>query len=68
MITLEEIEEIPRDYLLPVEVADYLHIYPQNLRIALRKDKSMLGVPAIIVGKMIKIPKIPFVKFMRGEN
>lgn len=52
---------------MPPFFAAYLHIYPQNLRERIRKDSNICRVPVIIIGKMIKIPKVPFVKFLRGE-
>ena len=67
-MTLDDLEKVGRDYLNPLEVAEYLHVYHQQLRKELRSNPDMLGIHTIIVGKRIKIPKAAFINFMRGEN
>ena len=61
---MDDLLKIDRDYLLPTEVATYLHVHPQALRKKIREDNNFLGTRAIVIGKMIKIPKIPFLRYM----
>lgn len=72
MTTLEEIEAIEDTVLVPSDIAGILHIDAQDIRRQIQKDKkteeNSFGFPVIFVGNRIKIPKIPFIKFMRGEN
>lgn len=67
MRTLEEIEAYPRELLNATDIADLMHMDPQDIRDQAKKDASKLGFPVITVGHSIRIPKRPFIKFMRGE-
>jgi hypothetical protein len=31
------------------------------------QDPSKLGFPVIVAGRRVKVPKAPFIKYMRGE-
>lgn len=71
MITLEEIEAIHKDFLTPTDIADFIGCNPQSIRVQAYDDKSKskdsFGFPISVIGTRVKIPKIPFIKFMRGE-
>ncbi len=67
MKTLEEVIDYPSEVLIATDIADIIHIGAQDIRNQARKDLSKLGFPVIISKKSVKIPKQPFIKFMRGE-
>lgn len=72
MKTLEEIEKSPKALLAPLDISDYLQIDAHAFRIQVREDKKnrtdSFGFPVMVIGNRIKIPKDPFLKFMRGEK
>jgi hypothetical protein len=72
MQTLEEIEAAPKALLAPGDISEYLQIDAQAFRIQAREDKKnrtdSFGFPVIVIGNRVKIPKEPFVKFMKGEK
>lgn len=68
MLTLEDIEKIQREYLIPKEVAQVIGCYPYGITLAARNDPESLGFPVIIIGRRTKIPKQAFLNYMRGEQ
>ena len=72
MQTLEDIERIPKNLLSIMDVVEYLQVEPNTFRIQARQDKKehidSFGFPVMIIGNRVKIPKEPFVKFMKGER
>jgi len=41
---------------------------PQVIRIQARECPQALGFPTMIVGKRVKIPKLPFLQFMGYQS
>ena len=68
MATISDLESIPRDYLKVSEVCSVIHTKPETFRGQAHQAPQKIGFPVIVIGSRIKIPKIPFIKFMRGEN
>lgn len=67
MTTLNDIEALPKEFLLASDVADYLGTNPDFIRGQAHEDPTKLGFPVVVIGTRVKIPKEPFIKFMRGE-
>lgn len=69
MSKLEELEKIDRDFLIPKDVAPILGVNPYNINVQAKQDVksgvNSLGFPVIVVGTRVKIPKLPFIRFMR---
>lgn len=61
---LEKIKKIEREYLLPNEVAKVLDCNPHYIRLQARSNPELLGFKVICIGSRVRIPKIPFIKFM----
>lgn len=68
MTTLRDLMQRDRDVLLPEEVAEYLHLAPQQLRAQAREDPAKLGFRVIVCGNKTLIPKGPFIEYMGGTN
>lgn len=66
--TLEEIEALPKEMLVPTDIAAFLGCMPYTINVCTRDGKNPFPFPVIRMGTRVKIPKIPFVKAMRGEN
>lgn len=67
-MTLEEIERSDKSCLTPEDVRGVLECDPQFIRIAARSDQNreLLGFPTTIIGKRTKIPRIPFLNYIKG--
>ena len=64
-LTLREIEELPCEVLTCQQVSRVLCAGAYYLHEQAMKDPTKLGFPVIVHGTRVKIPKQPFVKFMR---
>lgn len=65
--TLAEIEAVPGEVLLCKHVARVLQADPGTIHQQAVDCPERLGFPVIVAGTRVKIPKSPFLKFMRGE-
>lgn len=66
-MTLEEIEALPKDMLVPADICGYLGVAQYTINVATRDGKNPFPFPVIRIGTRVRIPKIPFLKAMRGE-
>ena len=64
---LERIEKLDKEMLVPTDVAKYLGCSAYTINIATEDGKNPFPFPVIRLGRRVKIPKIPFIKAMRGE-
>lgn len=64
-MTLEELEALPDSVLMAEQIAPHLKLNPDTIRDAAREGR--LCFPAITVGSQVRIPKMPFIRMMRGE-
>ena len=68
LINLTEIENSDKIFLLSEEVAKYISLSPQNLREQAKSDPSKLGFNVIVAGTQVRIPRIPFIEFLKGTK
>ena len=66
-MTLEDIEKIPKEMLVPTDIAPYLGCSPYTINVATRDGKNPFPFPIIRMGSRVRIPKALFIKAMRGE-
>lgn len=66
-MTLAEIEALPKEMLVPADVAPYLGCNPYSINVAVKNGREF-PFPVIHIGNRVLIPKIPFIKVMRGEK
>ncbi len=67
-MTLTEIENLEKEYLTPVQVAPLLGVNPYTINKQFEEDKEALGFNVAKIGKNIRIPRIGFINFMKGET
>lgn len=65
-MTLEQIKSLDSVMITPAQAAEVLGSDPQWIRIAAREKPHLLGFPVTVIGNRVKIPRLPFVKFMEG--
>lgn len=66
-MTLKEIEESSKDVLTCQDVAGVLKCSPATLHMQAFEQPERLGFPVIIMGRRVKIPRRPFINYMKGE-
>lgn len=67
MTELERIEALPKDMLAPADVAKFLGCAPYLINVATKDGKNPFPFPIIRIGNRVRIPKILFIKTMKGE-
>ncbi len=65
MLEIEQSEDI---FLLPDDVAKAIGVAPQRLREQAKDEPEKLGFNVIVVGTSIKIPRVPFLEFVKGVH
>ena len=63
-MTLQQMLESDQVFVSPGDVAEILRCDPQCIRTQAHKDPSKLGYPLIVIGTKIRIPRIPFLRYM----
>ena len=66
--TLAEIEAIPCEVLTCQQVSRVLCAGAYYLHEHAMKDPSKLGFPVIVHGTRVKIPRLAFIAYMKGEQ
>ena len=66
-MTLDQIAEMTAEVLTPAQVASILHLDQDTIRGQAREAPWLLGFPVICAGNRVKVPRLPFLRFMRGE-
>ena len=63
-MTLDEIRRSDKHFLLASEVAEVLGTNPNTIRLQAHCAPEMLGFPVIVMGRRVKIPRLPFLEFI----
>ena len=65
--TLEEIKKSEKHFLTPADINGVLGTNAHTIRCTARQRPDLLGFPFVFSGNRMKIPRIPFLRFM-GED
>lgn len=63
-MTLQDIINSDSVYLTPADIAAILGCDPQSIRTQAHKNPQAMGYPIIIIGRRIRIPRIPFLRYL----
>lgn len=66
-MTLEDIEKLDKEMLIPSDIAPILGCAPYAINVATKGGKNPFPFPVFRVGNRVKIPKRAFIKAMKGE-
>lgn len=66
-MTLQDIQKMDKAFLTPDDVSSVLGSNPQTVRVTARQRPDLIGFEFTFVGNRMKIPRIPFLRFM-GVN
>lgn len=64
-MTLSELEALPGEILTCQQVAPVLNANPSTIHGQAMERPELLGFPVIVAGSRVKIPKRPFIRFMK---
>ena len=64
-MSLEELEALDREYLIPKEVAGVLGCAPYTINVMAKQCPERLGFPVTFIGRRARIPKRPFLNYMK---
>ena len=67
-MTLEDIKKMDTYTITAAIAAPIIGCDPHYIRLMARQDPVKLGFPVIVYGHRLKIPRLPFIKFMEGEG
>jgi hypothetical protein len=67
MKTLAELEADTRDFVSPADVAQIIGIRPYAINLCARDNPEALGFPVVRVNSRVRIPRLAFIKFVKGE-
>ena len=66
-MTLDELERLDKEMLVPTDVAPILGCAPYSINVATQNGNNPFPFPIVRMGTRVRIPKMPFIKAMRGE-
>ena len=64
---LDRIAALDKEMLVPTDIAKYLGCSPYAINVATKDGRNPFPFPVIRMGTRVRIPKMPFLKAMRGE-
>lgn len=67
-MTLDQLEAMDKEMLVPTDIAPILGCRPYAINVATQDGKNPFPFPIIRIGTRVRIPKRPFIKAMRGET
>lgn len=67
-MTIQEIKESAKDMLTCADVAGVLQCNAYTLHMQAQQRPEMLGFPVICMGNRVKIPRLPFIRFIEGRE
>lgn len=67
-MTIQDLKGMTCLNLTPAQAGAVLGIDPNTLRWQAREEPSALGFPVIVMKSRVKIPRLPFIRFMTGEE
>lgn len=66
-MNLKELEALETEVLTCKQIAPVLMANPATIHHQAMECPERLGFPVIVAGSRVKIPRIPFIMFMRGR-
>ena len=67
-MTLTDLEQLSTPTITPAQAGAVLGIDPNTIRWQARDNPALLGFPVIVVKSRTYIPRLPFLRFLKGES
>lgn len=55
-------------FLVPTDIAPILGCDPHKIRVTAKSRPELLGFPVSVIGTRVKIPRVPFLRFIDGDG
>ena len=68
MNKLEELKRSDDAFITPAVAASVIGCDPNNIRLTAQQRPELLGFPVCVVGRRVKIPRLPFIQFVEGTS
>lgn len=66
-MSIKDLESLDDEFLLISDIAQILGRNQQAIRLQAHEDPSKLGFPVVVIGRQVRIPRLAFIKFCKGE-
>lgn len=66
MKNLDIIKQSTDAFITPAVAASVIGCDPNNIRLTAQQRPELLGFPVCVVGRRVKIPRLPFIQFVEG--
>lgn len=66
-MTIQDIKTMDSECINVDVAAKVIGCNPHAIRVQAHQDPKKLGFPVLVINKRVKIPRIPFIKFMEGK-
>ena len=63
-MTIDDIKAMTKAVITPDEAAKVIGCSPQYIRVAARQCPEQLKFPVFLIGRRVKIPRVPFINYM----
>ena len=67
-MTLEQMKKSTETVLPVYQVAEAIGISAERIMEQARKDPGKLAFPVVVACDTVRVPRIPFIKFLEGEK
>ena len=67
-MTIEQIKQLPKEFLLPTDIAPLIGTDPHSIRVAAREHPERLGFPVSVIGNRTFIPRRAFIRWIYGSE
>lgn len=66
-MTIDQLRASDKAFLTPGDVCHVLGSNPQDIRVTARQRPDLIGYEFTFVGNRMKIPRLPFLRFLGAE-
>lgn len=66
-MNIKELENFDREYITPTEAAGFLGVSAYSINTQFERNRADLGFPAARLGRNIRIPRLAFLGFLKGD-
>lgn len=67
-MTIEDVMKSNRTFLSAQDIAPILRCDPQAIRVQAREKPESMGYPVLVIGRRVRIPRIPFLRYLGLHN
>lgn len=65
-MSIDDLKSVTSAFITPKVAAQFLGCDPHWLRLVARQQPERLGFPVCCIRSRVKIPRLPFIKFLGG--